>query len=96
MQMCQDRFAFRWSKSAWRGRPRIGLGRADHRTSLAIVGSARRKQSTASSARAHGGGQFGDGGHQEFSSGSGSGIGRPNSAATNGMVRRQLKSCCAV
>ena len=58
----------------------ISRGRSTH--AFAIVGSARRKQRTASGARAHGGGQFGDGGHQEFSSGSCSGIGRPNSAAT--------------
>src|SRR5260370_12307245 len=53
MQMCQDRFAFRWSKSAWRWRARICLCKADHRTPLAIVGSSRRKQRTASSAGAH-------------------------------------------
>src|SRR5450755_2694368 len=82
MQMCQDRCAFRWSKSAWRARPRPPDCGVDQRIFLAIVRSTRCKQRTASSARAHGGGQFGDRGHQEFSSGSGSRIGRPNSAAT--------------
>src|SRR5260370_24984590 len=52
MQMCQDRFAFRWSKSAWRWRPRIGLPRADYPTPLAVVGDSRPKQRTATKPRA--------------------------------------------
>jgi len=60
MQLCQDRFAFRRSKSTWRRRPRLGHRGAAGRTPFAVVRSAGRKQRTASSARAHGGGQFGD------------------------------------
>src|SRR5260370_24924531 len=55
MQMCQDRFAFRWSKSAWRGMPPVGLRRADHPTPFAIVGSPRRQQRTAISAASYAG-----------------------------------------
>jgi hypothetical protein len=60
MQLCQDRFAFRRSKSTWRRRLRLGHRGAAGRTPFAVVRSAGRKQRTASSALAHGRGQFGD------------------------------------
>ena len=56
----------------------------DSLTAIPIVRSARHTQSLASSAGADVAREFGDGAHQDFSSGSGScsGIGFPNSAAT--------------
>ena len=75
VQMRQDRCAFRRTQgTCWSSSQSDRCGETGG-TSIPVVGSARRKQRTASGARAYIASQFGDSGHQDFSSGSCSEIG---------------------
>src|SRR5713101_1822355 len=73
VQTRQDNLSFRRAQCACRRRSL---------TAIPVVRSARHIQSLASSAGAHVVREFADRGHQDFSSGSTSGSGFPNSAAT--------------
>src|SRR5207302_7603271 len=81
VQTRQYRLAFRRAQCACRRRPRRSHRRRSL-TAIPVVRSARHPQSLTSRASAHVDRQFADRGHQDLSSGSTSGIGFPNSAAT--------------
>src|ERR1039458_6076319 len=64
VKMSQDRFAFRWTQGTRWSRSQRGRCGETGCTSIPVVGSTRRKQRTASGARADSSGQLGDGSHQ--------------------------------
>src|SRR3984893_2473246 len=81
VQTSQNRIPFRRVECACRRRPRGRCGESSGLTALPVVRRPRYPQNLASRAGAHVDREFGDRGHQDFSSGSTSGSGFPNSAA---------------
>src|SRR5665811_1018147 len=67
VQMHQDRFAFRRTQGTNWSRSQSDRCRETGCTSIPVVGSAWRKQRTASGTRADRSGQLGDGSHQDSS-----------------------------